>query len=63
MTIEQANQILDAVDRLSALGASIVAQVISAMGKSPDELRAQRDALSADTHQTIKDEQQRIGDA
>jgi len=60
MTIEEANKILDSVDRLSLLAAEIVVQVLEASGRSAADIRAQRDAISADTHGFVAQELARL---
>lgn len=63
MTFEEANHILDLAEQIGAAAGPIVNFIVNAFGaKDATEIRAQRDAISVDTHEFIKAERERLKD-
>lgn len=60
MDVNKANEMLDLVERLTLIGAEITALIVASSGKSVDEIRQMRDAISAETHRIIEAEKARL---
>lgn len=56
MDAQSVYRLIELADLATATATNIYAQITSATGKTVEELRAERDALSQDTHAIIEEE-------